>query len=71
MIDRLRLVYPQEARPWSDYGVISFPNVNRYTEFTVWLRSKEKPSKKETRYDLKLVRQKDKVLAGDWETTPR
>jgi hypothetical protein len=53
--------------PWSDYGVISFPNVNRYTEFTVWLRSKEKPSKKETHYDLKLVRQKDKkVLAGDW-----
>jgi hypothetical protein len=53
--------------PWSDYGVISYPNVNRYMQFAVWLRSKEKPSKKETHYDLKLVRRKDgKVLAGDW-----
>jgi len=53
--------------PWTDYGVISYPNVNRYLQFTVWLRSKEKQSRKETHYDLKLVRKKDgKVLAGDW-----
>jgi hypothetical protein len=60
------LLYSLEG-PWNNYASLLYVNPNRYLQFSLWLRNKEQQGKKETHYDIRLVRKKDnKVLAGDW-----
>src|SRR5256885_1976323 len=51
---------------WNDYGGLYYPKVDRYLQFLIWLRDKSATKKKETRYELKLIRVSDgKVIAED------